>query len=155
MPELAPSGAMHAWRARHSFASVWRVDWDKDKRERVLRFWLRAAEHDDWTFRELQALLRTILHEGQPVPAPLQAWANEVAAGLRFEPKRTGPKTDHRRDYQMLVGALIWTDWFGWSWRRAYCKLGELYHCSPEAARDAVKRASKWVPGAWSGNPQK
>ena len=51
MPELAPSGAMHAWRARHSFASVWRVDWDKDKRERILRFWLRAAEHDDWTFR--------------------------------------------------------------------------------------------------------
>ena len=142
---------MHAWRGRQSLVSVWRSTADADA---ALRFWFRAAEHDDWTFRELQALLRTILDEGQPVPAPLQAWANEVAAGLRFEPKRTGPKTDHRRDYQMLMGAAI-LEWSGLSGRRAYEKLGELYHCSPQAARDAVKRARKWPPGAWSGNPQK
>lgn len=155
MLELAPTGAMHAWRARHSFVDVWRSDhWDRDGRERTLRFWLRAAEHDDWTFQELRRLIGWMIDEGQPVPAALQAWANEVAAGRRSEPTRTGPKTDHCRDYQMLFGATI-MELLGWSRRRAYGKLGEIYHCSPQAARDAVKRASKWPPGAWSGIPQK
>ena len=151
MPELAPRGALHAWQSRQSLVSVWRSTADTDA---ALRFWLRAAEHDDWTFRQLQKLLGAILDEGQPVPASLQAWANEVAAGRRDEPKRTGPKTDHRRNYQMLVGVAI-LEWSGLSERRTYRELGKLYHCSPEAARDAVKRARKWPPGAWSGIPQK
>ena len=100
MPELAPSGAMHAWRARHSFESVWRVDhWDKDERERVLRFWLRAAREDEWTFQELRRFIGMDDRRGPaPARATLQSWANEVAAGRRvFEPpRRTGPKTDHR-----------------------------------------------------------
>ena len=97
-----------------------------------------------------------MIDEGRTLPETLQSWANEVVAGRRVEPKRTGPKTDHRRDYQMLVGAVILREWFGWSSeRRAYRELGEIYHCSPPAARDAVKRASKWPPGAWSGIPQK
>ena len=95
-----------------------------------------------------------MIDEGRPLPVPLQSWANEVAAGRRFEPRR-GPKTDYRRDYEMLVGSVIGMEWFGWSGRRASRELGKLYHCSPEAARDAVKRARKWPPGAWSGIPQK
>ena len=156
MLELAPSGAMHAWRGRHSFASVWRVQWDEHERERVLRFWLRAAREDEWTFEELRRLIGWMIDEGRPLPETLQAWANEVAAGrLFFDQTRTGPKTDHRSDYQMLVGAVIGTEWFGWSGRKAQGELAKLYHCSPSTARDAVKRARKWPPGAWSGNPQK
>ena len=143
---------MHAWRSRQSLVSVWRSTAHADA---ALRFWLRAAEHDAWTFRELQALFGAILDEGQPVPASLQAWANEVAAGRRFEPTRPGPKTDHRRDYAMLVGAIIGMEWFGWSGRHASRELAKLYHCSPSAARDAAKRAREWPPGAWSGIPQK
>ena len=147
---------MRAWRLRHSFESVWRVERDEHERERILRFWLRASCEDVWTFRELRALLGCMLDEGRPVPATLQTWANEVAAGRRFEPEKVrGPKPDIRRDYEMLIGAVIGTEWTGWSWRRAYRELGKLYHCSPAAARDAVKRASKWAPGAWSGIPQK
>ena len=157
---------MHAWRARHSFASVWRVDWDKDKRERVLRFWLRAAREDDWTFQELRRFIGWMIDEGRPLPVPLQAWANEVAAGrLFFDQTRTGPKTDHRRDYQMLVGAIFFelcrgrrptsADPIRPGSRGAYRRLAKLFHCSPSTARDAVERASKWPPGAWSGNPQK
>lgn len=146
---------MRAWWLRHSFESVWRVQWDEQERERVLRFWLRAAREDDWTFQELRRFIGWMIDEGRPLPVPLQAWANEVAAGRRVKPKRRGPKTDQRRDYQMLVGAVIGAEWFGWSGRKAQGALAKLYHCSPQAARDAVKRASKWPPGAWSGIPQK
>ena len=75
--------------------------WQSSKgqwRDRRLTFWIEQSEADEWTFEQLRALLGRMVDTGEPVPAALQRWAFEVAAGRRTAPCRTGPKSDRLRD---------------------------------------------------------
>lgn len=119
----------------------------EDSRERILAFWLRASERDAWTFRQLQELLDSLIDEGE-IPALLQAWAIDVAAGRRRVPVRTGPKGNRSADFKMALEAMFRHELGQESLRGVYREIGERANRSPEAVESAVKRGRQWPPGA-------
>ena len=112
----------------------------KSGRERLLRFWLRAAEDDKWTFEQLRLLLCELLEANETVPCTLSHWGLEVAAGLRAAPQRTGPKGNRTRDARIAAAVHLYSKFCGISRREAAKKVAAAVHLSPQGVESARRR---------------
>ena len=104
-----------------------------------LACWIRVAERDEWTFDQLRRLLANLHAAGADVPAALQEWALDVAAGFRRRPSRSGPKGNRTQDFALAVEAL-WRNQRGESKRAIERDLARRIHRSEDAVRVAIKR---------------
>ena len=139
-----PGGRAHRnWYWRKPLVDQW-AETGERFRDRVLAFWIRVSERDDWTFDQLKDLLRHMLDSGEEVPAALNQWALEVAAERRQ--KKVGRKSDPNGDFRTLMGVEFAKELFGWSARRAYREIAELPW--PQRSLDG-KRTGKVVHRSW------
>ena len=150
MGRFPGTSACLAWTLRKPLTSQW--EWTKpDQRDRVLAFWIRASKSDEWTFKQLQELLDTLI-DSDEIPGALQAWASDVAAGRQKIPTRTGPKSDPKGDFITMADAVFRNELQGISFRRAYREISkeqsETNRC-PKGVESAVRRGRKWPPGAF------
>ena len=117
-------------------------------RDRVLAFWVRASETDEWTFIQLRALLADMIDSGETIPPTLQAWANEYAVGRREPPIRKGRKSYPEKDIQILWMEIFLTENFGVSKRSAHGEIAKAFNRSQEGVESAARRARRRPPGA-------
>ena len=121
----SPGGwACFQWYERWPLPEQW-VNTSSDFQERVLAFWIRASESDEWTFSQLNDLL-AILHdsESEEIPPALNTWGIEVALGRRKVP--LGRPTDPVGDARTATVEHFLTEFFGFSKRRAHQEIAKI-----------------------------
>ena len=139
--------AVRSWKRRESMTDTWALT-PPDQRDRVLAFWIRASESDEWTFEQLRALFGELM-DASEVPGALQAWANELASSRRRPPTRRGPKGDPRDDLRTMVDVMLRSELGGVSRRQAYREVAEETNRSPEAVESAARRGGRWPSDTW------
>ena len=137
--------ALVNWKMQTSFVKQWALGASDD--EAILAFWIRASEHDRWTFGQLQELLDSLIDEGE-IPAVLQDWALDVAARRRQASSRRGPKGDPSSDFRVFFESLMRQTWGGESLRSVHRDIALRRNRSPGAIESAAKRGRQSPPSA-------
>ena len=145
MAEHVGSWALLNWFQQRPLTDAWARISDAAHRERILRWWIRASESDEWTFAELRSLLAYLLAAGE-VPGPLAQWGLEVAAERRRPPARSGPKGNRTADFLVAFEAK-WRNMDGESMRSIHRDLARRIYRTEDAVRDAVKRGFRTPRG--------
>ena len=146
-----PSGwERRNWALRESLPDQW-AETPPRKRDRVLAYWLRASETDEWTFDQLRDLVGALLDAGKTMPA-LDQWAREFAAGRREKPIRPGRKSDPTSDHLTMAEIEVRKAVRGESDRAAQRAVAEErnpIHPQYDKVRGEHERGRKGLPGVW------
>ncbi len=142
---MADPGAfgVYQWVQKVPLADQWQhmqVGGNRKYRKLYLGYWIEKAEADPWTYSQLRELLGSLMDSGERIPGALQSWANAVAVRRAREPRRTGPKSDRRKDAWVYFGVRLVSEMHHVSEREAKRRIGRLLHLSEDGVESARRR---------------
>ena len=98
-----------------------------------------------WAWEGLKRLLNTLLERGEPIPEPLQKWANCFASGKRIPPNKRGRKENSERDARIMAAYRAFRA-NEYSSEKAMEIIADAIHLSPEAVKSVFQKVKKDRP---------
>ena len=101
----------------------------------------RATEkRESWAWESLRRLYNDCRESGEPLPAPLRAWVDDVVNG-RVRPKRTGPKPDTAEHSRYLIAFHVLTGFLHFTPNAALLEMSMATDESENTIKSRLRRA--------------
>ena len=100
-----------------------------------------AGKREPWAWESLVRLYNDCRESGEPLPAPLQAWVDDVVNGKVRVPKPRGPKPDTSKHSRYLIAYTVLTEFLRFKPEDARLEMMMATDESEETIKSRLRRA--------------